>query len=78
MWEEYEALKDAATAASGFLRLADVEERSIERLWPGRMAWDYVVLVAGDGGVGEITLTQNIASVSRGGESIMGGEVWRS
>ncbi len=57
----------------GFVRLADVVERRVDWLWPGRIAHANVVVVAGDGGVGKSTLVQAIGAAITRGAALPGG-----
>ncbi len=54
-------------AASGVVRLADVQPERIEWLWPGRIAIGKLTLFAGDPGLGKSLLTAELAAhVTRG------------
>lgn len=58
-----------------FRLLSTVRERAIEWLWPGRLAWGNVAVLAGDGGVGKSTLAQMIAAGMTRGEAPPGGSL---
>lgn len=64
---------DEPVDLSMFGTLADAEDRTAEWFWPGRMAWDGVVLLAGDGAMGKSTLAQTFAAMVTRGEAMPGG-----
>lgn len=65
---------DPVPVVRPFVRLVDVEERSVAWLWPGRLAWDHVAVLAGDGAVGKSTVVMDIAARVSRGEAMPGGE----
>lgn len=74
---------DGATAAVRpralpvFRTLADVAERRIEWLWPGRLPWGCPVVLAGDGATGKSTAAQNIGAGMTRGQAPPGGSLDR-